>query len=68
VLWYRGGLVFKALVSLSLRLKEPVTRVKKKKSTSESAIGISPSAGTARVWQWGNALLVSLSFEDSKTF
>ena len=33
VLWYRGGLVFEALVSLSLRLKDllgPVTRVKKK--------------------------------------
>jgi len=33
VLWYRGGLVFETLASLSLRLKEllgPVTRVKTK--------------------------------------
>ena len=33
-LWYRDGLVFEALVSPSLRLKDllgPVTRVKKKK-------------------------------------
>ena len=31
--WFRGGLVFEALVSLSFRLKDllgPVTRVKKK--------------------------------------
>jgi len=39
VQWFRGGLVFETLVLHSLRLKDrigPVTRVKKKKTTSAS--------------------------------
>jgi len=37
VIWYRGGLVFDARVSLDLRLKDllgPVTRVKKKEKNN----------------------------------
>jgi len=53
VLWYRGGLVFETLVSLSLRLKDllgPVTRVKKKKNLSSSVRSASFKSSLTAFW------------------
>ena len=73
MLWYRGGLVFETLVSLSLRFKDlvgPVTRVKKKKrrcgewQDASSLLPLSRELGTFKIWTW---LLVQV-FETAELF